>query len=207
MVKRHWPYYRLSGCDILGIGRTNQKCEWPSDINYVHDIGESGHVGRGNLPLRLVTAFEYMATTKQFNGYDRFCLIEADSIFTRPMPAAAKWFSANLACGPAPGFRGNLGFHCPWIADHMIACAIAGHGYRMIANGDIERGWPDRFIGWLVEKNEIPWSKANTYSRNALDRPEYVEQAREAIRNGVYHVHGIKTLQQLAALADLIPLP
>lgn len=207
MVARHWPWYRLGGTDILGIGRVDTHCEWPADIEFTHNIGREGYCNDGdNLCRRLVDTFHYLVNTPKLLGYSDFCLIEADCILTRPLPEHTGGFVTTLAGGHSPGFKGNQFFHPPWWADRNTAALIAFHGMSMLDHKDTEKGFHDRFIGWLFQMVPLKWTRANSFTRNALDRPEHIGAAIRAILvDRAFCVHGVKTEDQLKQL--LIGLP
>ena len=74
----------------------------------------------------------------------------------------------------------------------------------MIAAGELEQGTPDYWTGLMIDRYQLPWSDFPAFIRNTLDSPVSIHQARQAIRDGVYLVHGVKTAEQLAALKDLL---
>ncbi len=72
----------------------------------------------------------------------------------------------------------------------------------MIADGDIELGSPDCFLGRMTERFSLPISDCPfpVYSRNSLDIPWQLEEAAEAVKSGAVMIHGVKTAAQLDSL-------
>lgn len=202
-VGRHWPYFQKAGVPLWGIGRINTSCYWPNGVFHTTDIGMDSYVDGHNLCSRLVKALTCFLEDHYFHDYNDVCLIEYDSIFTGPLPEHPGGLATCIAGGNSPGFKGTRFFHTPWWADRPTAATIVEEGRKMLAEGDIEHGFPDRFLGRLVDRRpEIKVSETNTFSVNTIDRPEYVAQARAAIERGIWYAHGVKTPDQLKAVTE-----
>lgn len=203
-VGRHWPYFERAGVPIWGIGRIDTSCVWPNGCRYTTDIGMDSYVNGHNLCSRLVKALTHFLEERQFADFSDVCLIEYDSIFTRPLPEHPGGLATHIAGGNSTGFKGTRYFHTPWWVDRPTAEMIVNEGWRMIHNGDIEHGFPDRFLGLLCDRQ--PEIKVvpllDTFSVNTIDRPEYVEMARAAVKRGAFYLHGIKTESQLKAVTE-----
>lgn len=193
MIERHWPFWRQSGCDILGVGREDSEVRWPEKIQTVN-IGADRYADKDNLCRRLVDTFRYCLTLP----YDDFCILEADAINLGPIGAHTGGLLTNKVGAGSEGFKGNQYFHCPWWADRMTAEWIVEFGDVMLRDGDIEQGWPDRFLGWMFEKFNLPWTQVRAYSENTIEGEASIKRARKAVESGVKFVHGIKTAEVLA---------
>lgn len=202
-VARHWPFWERTGCDILGVGREDTKCVFPQRDSLLGtiDIGQDGYVGKGDLPGRLVRLFEILTTDAAFKPYTNYFITEHDGVILGPLPKRLqKGMVTTRACARSPGFRGENCFHPPWWVDRETCAKMAVYGRRMLKAGLNEQGFPDRFMGLMVDLYGIPWFTSNTYTRNTLDREEYIQQARCALANGAWFIHGIKTEYQLNAV-------
>lgn len=202
---RHWDYfYRRSGAaHVIGIGTDDGKCVFPEGCGS-YNIGQNAYAGR-SLIERLVQTFQLCATSGK--QYEDFCLIEYDTILA-PLEPHPGGFVTHLAGHQSQGFKSQVYYHTPWWADRQIASQIAEHGAQMLRENDIERGFPDRFLGWMFERFQMgPVVPAKAYSQNTLDRPELIEGARQALMNGARFVHGVKSLSQLRAVTKDIETP
>lgn len=199
-VARRWPWYLRGDCDILGIGTSDGRTAWPKDKRLigVELIGRNAYVQDDHLPRRLVRTFGLL---EKYPIYDAICIIEWDSIFLQPVPEI-HGLVTTLGGYLSPGFTGTRFFHTPWCADRMTAEKIARVGTIMIDHGLTERGFPDRFLGLLVDLYDIPVTFAHTFSVNRIDQPQYVKEARMAIRKGCWYCHGCKTADEIRAVTQ-----
>jgi len=200
MVARHWPWYRKSGCDILGVGREDKPVTWPvspGDDGFVGSVGlgESSRAYRDNHLDRLLRVLELFVETE----YSDCCIIEADAIFLKPLPA----HPGNCIVTTLGGYGGEGGFapcrfwHTPWWMDKGTAQDVIEYGRRMLKMKIFEGGFVDRWLGLMVELYQLPVTPALSFSVNTLDSEEYLTAARIAVIRGAYYVHGIKTEYQL----------
>lgn len=205
MVMRHMPYFRRAGCDILGVGREDTTCLWPAvDDQFIGSIkeGKDSYVSGSNLIEMHLGVLDYCIDT--YFQYTHLVLTEPDAIFLKPLPSLMHGIMGTLAGGRSEGFHSSFYFHGPWVMDIRTAEQVLMRGQRLLEAGLIERGFPDRFYGLLCDLycEEIQFKKFPGYSQNRLDRPEYIAQAREAIKAGAHYVHGIKTAQELQAVTE-----
>jgi hypothetical protein len=75
-------------------------------------------------------------------------------------------------------------------------------GDRLLACGRHERGAPDFFIGLIIHELGIPYSVTDTFSVNTISCDRYRLEARRALSKGVWHIHGIKTMEQLRSVIE-----
>lgn len=206
VVARHWPFFLKGDCDILGIGRVNTKCVWPSErlVGY-HDVGEESYVNGDNHIRRFLDTVEHCLTSEYLKVYSAFCLTEADACLFAPVPEIKPGQFITLPMGGgSDGFYGTQFFHTPWFMDRIVAGRILRYGKRMLRAGLIEKGFIDRFLGLLVDLSDIEVTPAEAYSQNTLDTPEKIQDAARAVREGAWHVHGLKTPEQLRQLSHAI---
>lgn len=195
---RHFPFYENAGADrIIGITTEDGGCDWPGREDI--EVGPDCYVSGDHLCRRLLETISACLES----GADELMVAEYDTLFFRPMPPLfPDGLVMNATGGGGPEFRGLAYYHGPWCMNAVTAQKVVASGRLMLADGDIEHGWPDRFIGRLAERFEIPAVQGffKNYSRNCLDTPEYIAEARAAIAAGAHAVHGVKTVGQLEAL-------
>jgi hypothetical protein len=209
-LARHWPYYELAGCDILGIGRCDKAVTWPSgkevrSLIATTSIGMDGYAGGSNHLDRFIRLLDYFLESSFFDRYSDICVIEYDSIFVKLLqehPGQGALLTTLAGVGDGRDFAACPYFHCPWWLDRSAADHVSEVGKRMLKNKLWERGFLDRWLGLMVELYGIQWAPAPSWSVNAIDSPEWVAQARLAIKEGAVFVHGIKTAQQLRDVTE-----
>lgn len=201
MVQRHWPYFLKAGCDILGVGREDSEARFPGErLVGMVKIGKDSYVAGDNLIKLHLDALAYCL--EKYPDYTHYVLTEPDAIFTKPLPVLGTMFSATKVGGWSPGFHGRQFFHGPWCFNAVTAARFVEFGTRMLHAGLIERGFPDRFHGLLCDLYSLPWTNFPGYSQNRLDQPKYVDDARQAIKDGYHYIHGIKTEAELRAVTE-----
>ena len=208
-IQRHLPYYAQPGWEILGVGSSGTTCnEWPADIARV-PIGQPGQFvpGHDNLCQKLIGTIEY--ALNHYPGLSDLLIIEHDGIFLRPIPplppGLVTWqaggYDGHGYSGPLPWpfCTTNKYFHPPWKFDLETAKIVAATGRALLEIGSFENGSPDVFISKIMDVADLPWQQSNTWSSNGLDSdlPQLRAACRQAIHNGAWHVHGIKTAEQL----------
>lgn len=208
MLERHWPYLLKADCDIVGVGRINTICKFPSQrLIYQMDSGLDSYVNGDNLPRLFLSAVNRFAYAPELHQYDTAIILEPDTIFLKPPPPHPGGLAAVLAGGNSPGFHGTQYFHPVWRVDRETAKLMVEYGERMLQCGLIELGFPDRFIGLMVDLYDIPWTPFPEYSQQSLDTPTKIQQAREAIIEGAVAIHGVKTFDQLQAVTSGLVTP
>lgn len=209
MVERHWPFYMKSGYDIMGVGRENSRCVFPKEhLVWQVNIGKDEYVQGPNLPdyhvraLSCALSLTYGGDAENPQPYTHFALTEPDAIFLKPLPLHPSGLMATYGGGNSKGFYGNAFFHGPWVVDRTTAQKFVDGGRAMLNCGLFELGFPDRFWGLWQELYGIKFTPMgrHSYSQNRLDRPEFIQQAREAIAAGACYTHGIKTAEELEAV-------
>lgn len=192
-IVRHWPYYEKSGAQkILGIGTTDGRCRWPSGVESV-EIGANAYIGGDHLPRRLMNTMRLMLLMP----FDRFCIIEWDCLFFKPMPEFSGLVGFH-AGNRSEGMKAARYHHCPWAFDYETGHQWLKKADELIGQVDGHECSPDVFFGWVAESAGIevtqPWEG---FSRNSLDCAGDLESAREHYRKGVTAIHGIKGNHEL----------
>lgn len=198
-VARHWPFYKRSGFELFGVGRTNTRCEWPEPIP-TKDIGEDSYINGDNLPRRLVDCFRWFITDPIFYGFNDACVIEYDTIFLKEPPCQPYHpVNAHRAGPNIPPMKSQSFYHNPWWVTRGRAIEFVLKADELLNRGENECGHPDFFFGLVWQEIGIEVSHLwGTFSRNSLDIPSDRILARDRIRAGeLWAVHGVKTAAQL----------
>jgi hypothetical protein len=202
-VARHWPFYKRSGFELFGVGRTNTRCEWPEPIP-TKDIGEDSYINGDNLPRRLVECFKWYDQDPIFKDFHTAMVIEYDTIFLRCPPILAIGAAAHRAGPNIPPMKASSFWHNPWWIGKAFVGEFIEKAEALLASGENECGHPDFFFGlvWdMVGWKTVPKHLEGTFSRNSLDIPADRIMARDRIRAGeLWAVHGVKTADQLAEI-------
>jgi hypothetical protein len=203
-----WRWYERAGCDILGVGRFDTRVLWPVSPRLVAtlDSGAESYVCGDNHLKRFLSTLEYFLVEPLVRHYDAILVTEYDVIFPRPLPAHTGGLITALAGHRSEGFLSENFYHSPWWVDRPTANAMLTFGQRLLKLQMIEHGFIDRWIGLLAELYDIPVTAANAYTQNSIDRPQFISEAREAITKGAYCVHGLKTMDQVRAVTEGLPL-
>lgn len=195
---RHFPYYKNSGATrIVGIGTEKGDCVFPEGCDSVI-IGDGKYMEGANLCQRLLDTLEWFLKQPQ----ERMVLCEYDVIFLRaikPWIGLAADFTGTRTWGSqAPWIA-----HNPWCFDKATAALFLRVGQVCIQTQHVSYGKPDSspdvFFGWVcsVAGIEVNHGHFTLFTRNSLDIPGDLALAREAYRNGVDVIHGLKTAEEL----------
>jgi len=204
---RHWPYFQNSGAKEIWIITTEDgKCVVP-DNTITFRIGPDKYIDGSNLPTRLIDTLEVGLAS----NHDHLLVAEYDVLFFHPIryKEMEHAVAAPLSGGPTWGSKAQSFSHCPWLFHREFAERFIAEGRRVIEEGICtrERGQasspessPDVFFGLVCQRLNQPiqhdlWRE---YSRNDLTLQGHLEEAREAYRNGVDVLHGIKRAEELA---------
>lgn len=188
MIERHWPFWERAQCDMLLSFPTDAPCKRGGLA-----FNSSQHHG-AEIMRRIFRTFGHVLKM----GYDTYYFTEGDSICLRKVPRALEGgLHGFLWKNNDPNFRASSYPHyCHSMNRNTLTkLALMSKQYDPGA----EMGFQDRLIGRICEETGIPMFHRPDlcYSRNRLDTPEYVQQARDAIAGGVCFVHGIKTALEL----------
>lgn len=219
VLRRHWPYYWKSGGDILIVGRTNKRVDYPAETpgdrrcRYT-EIGLECGPG-GSIDNHLERFLETIQRFLFLAEYDVLAITEYDTLWFHPLAEEiAKvdptWFlrrfHAYLCSTEKPSEKGwhhEQFWHQPWIMGKEMAQQIYSVGKTLLRLRLLEGGFVDRWLGMLLHLYGIPVDQTNarTFSVNAIDTPEFMAAARKAIRErDIYFIHGVKTEAQLKEL-------
>jgi hypothetical protein len=194
-VKRHYPYFVAGGFgQVVGVTTEGGGCYWPT-LDTV-EVGRNQYFGAPGLSERLIRTLE--AGLKL--GADELAVIEYDVLFFRPLPALpGDGIAMVVTGGSSPGYKSKSFFHCPWYMNAATAERVIEVGNQLIEAEEHEQGWPDRFMGLIVDRSGIPvfGNLFSRYTRNTISEPSALDEAKEAIARGAHAVHGIKTEAQL----------
>ncbi len=196
-TRRHLPYWEKAGYDrVVGILTEGSGCEWWPTADWVK-IGENKYIDGPHLCNRLIRTFEYGIQ----QGADDISVIEHDTVLFKPIPYFPTGFTMNRTGGNIPPWKSTQFFHNLWGLDVATAIRAVALGDVLINQGDIEGGNPDLFMGRITDlMPDVPINQGvfRNFTRNALDRPGDLELARQAYRDGVDVIHGIKKESELS---------
>lgn len=197
---RHWDYFKRAGADelyVIGTWEQKDKPD-PKEAGY-WCIGENKYIWAEHLPNRLLDTLEAMLSL----GRHEFIMIaEYDTLFLNPIPI--EQMSMRVAAHYA-GMKdkGIAFYHNPWLFKKDFAQDFIEEGRKVVAEDickyNTAESSPDVFFGLVCARLGEPvqtdlWIE---YSRNSLDVPGHLEEARLAFQEGYDVIHGIKTAAEL----------
>lgn len=216
LVRRHWPYFKATGWDILGCGTLDKACTWPEVVARL----DTGKMGKKMTPAGSAI---YGLVDQELDIWDWFlkhpeysdvCVVEADNLFVRQPPEHP---GSGLYCITAlPNyskshlFKTPVYFSTPRWPDRKCAEQLLANGRFMVEARDVEHWMSDRFPAWLCQRYRIPWIAHPGWSPPAFKygahtyEEVWVRDARAAIKLGAFCLHSVKFPWQLDAIKDLI---
>lgn len=188
-AQRHWPTWRAHFENIVFVTTVDSNCwvpegreEWRIGRDYYNDRDAP----TDNLPRRTVETLDRFLQTP----HDRLVLIEYDVVMFRK-PELKRQFSGTIF---------NLFIHSPWAFDRKCASEFARVGGLLLDAGCITGGWPDQHLRLIYNIVRPSVDASPNYTKNTLDQPWMIAEAREAIQRGAFGVHGVKDSEQFEAL-------
>lgn len=176
MLLRHLPYFKKIG-DIL----LSSPIDAPSILGGLC-FGKSEHHGV-HLIERLQSTIKWCA---KMEYYDEFFIVETDVLIINPLPPKThNGLQTNLSNNYSPKqFKARHSFQPPyWITKNELKKISDG-----CDNKGIERGYSDRWLGWVIQSNNLPYSQcpffADVYGGDKYIGPEIVA------------IHNVKTKNQ-----------
>lgn len=212
LVERHWPYFRLTGWDIMGAGSEDGKCEWPEPVMRL-DTGKMGkRVTRGisaiwGLCDQELDILEAFLKTK----YEFCAIVESDNVWVRRPPdhPGGLLYLINLMTNLHPGiFATPVYASTPRICDRETAGHLIHWGRLMMARGDNELFISDRFMMKVAFTGRIRFQHFPSWTSFPLMwsgmpvTEAFIKDARAAIHLGNFCLHGIKTAEQLERITE-----
>ncbi len=190
-AQRHWPSWREHFENIVFVTPIDSKCwvpegvqEWKAGRDYYLDRDRPDD----NLPRRTIETLDKCLMTK----HDYFVIAEYDCLF----------FSTPKPHGKFFGTMFNEFIHPPWGMNRNDAARFVRAGRALLQNNLISGGWPDRHMRALYDLVSPESIDVENYSKNTLDHPWMIEEARMAIERGAFSIHGVKTQDQFNALTS-----
>jgi len=210
-IKRHWPYWKASGLDILGVDRIDGKVHWPEPIETI-SFGRSTYIDQktGNMIRIMVDTFRYCLMSERWWNHSDFMMIDYDAVIISKPPSHPGGFASTLAayCPPEWKTQSTRCFGTPWWMDRETCIRFVKEGERSLNNGDYDNGTPDCYCGLILDRTGIPFSPVNAFHRNTLDMrlPKLLNECKDAIANGAWIIHGFRDAQHLDYALGRIPL-
>lgn len=206
-VLRHLPFWKASGADCLIGDAPNDGTVWPDGFNMGLVNGKSQHAGE-EIINRVVQLMEVLPRL----GFDRYCLIEYDVLILRPIEWGGPGFRSEISESVDSHFKSRFFYLPPWIMDGQTMKELAVIGRQMLAEGNIEGGFVDRFMGVATDRLGIQVRRVlgGIFTRDfRLEPPEAYKLGRGlAMGNKVTYLHTVKTqheLEYLTGQRDDIP--
>lgn len=212
LVRRHWPFFKLTGLDILGCGTVDGLCEWPEPVMRL-DNGQLGkRITNGisaiwGLVEQEIQILEAFLTT----DYQFLSIVESDNVWVRKPPdhPGGLLYLVNLMTNLHPGvFATPVYASTPRICDRETAGHLIHWGRKMIANNDVEYWISDRFMMKVAFTGRIRFQHFPSWTSFPLQwsgmpiQEAFIKDARAAIHLGNYCLHGIKTQEQLDRITE-----
>lgn len=207
-IERHWPYWKASGLDMLGVDRVDAKVKWPEKIDTM-SIGLSTYIDKetGNMIRIMVRTFNECL---MIQDYSDFMMIDYDAVIVSKPPPHPGGFASTLAafCPPEWQTKSTRCFGTPWWMDRETCARFVEEGERSLALGDYDNGTPDCYCGLILDRTGIPFTPVNSYHRNTLDMrlPSLLNECKEVIKKGAWIIHGFRDAQHLDYVLGKIPL-
>lgn len=197
-VMRHWPFYEMSGASrIVGIGTEKHDCVFPEGVPSV-EIGDGAYMNGPNLPKRLLETVSWFLTQHE----NHLVIAEYDTLFFKPI-RPFDGICADRTGGQTWGSKPSFYSHNPWCIDRDSAYPLLNEMVRIIAEGHCAYGTPesspDVFFAYACERAVLPVKHDHfrLFTRNRFDIPGDLELGRQAYRDGVGVLHGVKTKEEL----------
>lgn len=193
-LNRHWVYYCATGIPIIGVTPSDEPASFKEGVPVIY-AGKAGHHGPDAI-ARLQNAYRALLQTPYMN----FALLEYDCvIFREDIVFPVEGIMSNIMFSNDPAFQEKKFPHGMWtMSRHTMSMLLR----TMEEHPEVaESGMGDRYIAVIARLAGVPLlHEPKSYSRNSLDKPEFIVQAREALKNGAKWIHGIKTKEQLDAV-------
>lgn len=207
-LQRHLPYFRRQAPEwIYVISTDNDTQEKPPETFAKRLIMRDSYIDGDHLPLRMIETINDLLLAP----WNILILAEYDTVFFNRIRVEAMEHAVagHRAGGKTWGSKAEAFYHNPWIFHREAAIKFVAEGREAIKEGICGKKGPDAygtaeaspdvFFGYVCEKLGLPvqdnlWTQ---YSQNSFDIPGRLEEAREAVRNGIDVVHGIKTQAEL----------
>lgn len=191
LFKANLPYFLVSGGRVLCVDANDAPLTVVPDGIEHKTVTVPARTDKRFHAERLLNTFRAAIDT----GESTVLLTECDSVFVKVPEQAPHGFGCYLAGFSPPEWQcGYWPFlHPPFYMTREVAQRWVEVALKVI-DEDVGNGTPDVFAGMVCAKAGITIVPLNVYSTNGLDmraKSKLVE-ARKALFNGVWHIHGIK---------------
>lgn len=197
-----WPGFKKLELSLIGVECDGEPTVWPEPIPTI-DAGINAYATADpyNLPSRLVLTLKHFLTTE----FERCIVMEYDTLILGPIPDYPSGFVAKHFLGVIPGSEATQFFHTPWLFDRESAETVIRVGMELMMDGTVGRGgWihgsPDMFLGLIVDRSGMKFTDSGTFTKNTIHSPEDITLARQAVADGVWFLHGVKSREVLDAI-------
>lgn len=197
IIHLHEPFWRKTGLPIIGVDHVGGGCTWANGNPFALQIGGPPDSKKHRWVDRFLEIINWCTV---HTNYDDFLITEYDGVIVRKPPAHPGGIVGTLAGHKSDGFLAKSFYHCPWWMDRPSAEDFLRRARIMLDFNLSEHGFIDRFLGAYGELYGVPIQQMNTYSRNTIESPEEIEDARKAVAENCWFIHGIKSKEVLDAI-------
>lgn len=205
-LARHLPFFANSGAtETWYITTEDGHCVIPEN-HISFRIGKDCYIDGSHLPNRLIDTVEVGLASK----HDHILVAEYDVLFFKPIryKEMEHAVASHLAGGPTWGSLAQSYYHNPYLLHREFAEKFIDEARKAIEEGVCYRNpgqasspesSPDVFFAYVCERlgQKVQADLWVEFSRNSYDLPGDIELAREAYRNGIDVIHGVKTQKEL----------
>lgn len=196
-INRHWPYWVRWGMEVLGTSPQDGTM-WPDGIESMA-FGVNAHCGFESAK-RLTNIFQWLSGMSHF---DKFLMIEYDCIILndpRNVIEESGHFAAHFDVNKeGTRFKSDIYFPPPWIFTREAARDIFEQAQRLLARGDIEEGFSDRFLARIIGTTENRFRHVSGVQHGYFDLDQNAKKkAKASVEAGdCLFLHCIKTPEDL----------
>lgn len=211
-LNRHWPYFLRQGADWYYVISTEGDNTEPPQNAVKLNIGRDCYIESAHLPQRMLDAITELLRFP----WTVLILAEYDCLFLHRIRVEAieHGIAAHYAGGQTWNSKAKAFYHPPWVFLREAAMRFVEVGQEAINEGvcgqksrealAAPEGSPDVFLGYCAERYDMPIQRDlwQEYSRNSLDIPEHLNEARKAYLDNVDILHGVKRASELAYITQ-----
>jgi len=207
-LKRHWPFFLSQDADWYYVITTEGDELEPPPHAHKRVIGRNCYIEGSHLPQRMVDTIAELLKLP----WTVLILCEYDTLFLHRIRVEAleHAVAAHYAGGQTWGSKASGFHHNPWVFMREAAIRFVDFGRKAIAEGvcgnktdaalSAPEGSPDVFFTYVCEQmgQTIQKDLWQEYSRNTLDLPGHLDEARKAYKDNLDIIHGCKTAHELS---------
>jgi len=207
-ILRHLPFWRSSGLETCIYFSDEIPAHVAAEVPTARILGPSGHTGEASIQ-RIKELLRRAVSNAVHHQTNHVLIGEYDVVAFRPPPVDAPPPMVVMApLHPNGDDRFSAPFypHVFWRMSRETCRHLCGVAFEMPDTAEHSMG--DRWFAALCAKAGVNLvNDAGMFSRNSLDRPEYIAGAQRCLAEGGWAVHGVKTKEMLVSLCYYAPPP